>query len=141
MVAATGHTLVGPGYDPAAMQPINLVSKGSARAAYRVVPDPDDPVILVIHGNLCRVMDISASGLSFAAGEIAPGRRYTFALDLPTAKTEIRGTLDILPKAEQGSLHCKFVDLTAEHIDQLHRYVLIRQKEAIRSLRGRRTNR
>lgn len=121
------------------MQSINLVSKGSARAAYRVVPDPDDPVILLIDGNLCRVQDISASGLSCAAGEIRPGQRYAFTLDLPTTGAEILGTLDILPKTKDGNLHCMFVDLTAEQIDRLHSYVLIRQKEAIRSLRGRRS--
>ena len=138
MVAASRHSLNGRDREPA-MQSINLVSKGSARAAYRVVPDPDDPVILLIDGNLCRVQDISASGLSCSPGEIRPGQRYAFTLDLPTAGAEILGTLDVLPKTEDGNLHCMFVDLTAEQIDRLHNYVLIRQKEAIRSLRGRRS--
>lgn len=138
MVTAARRALGGDERSPA-MQPIRLVSKGSARAAYRVVPDPDDPVILLIDGNLCRVIDISASGVSCSSGDLVAGRRYTFKLDLPTASAGVQGTVDVLPDDNDGKLHCQFVDLTAEHVDQLHRYVLLRQKEAIRSLRGRKS--
>lgn len=128
---------------PSAMQPITIVSKGSARAAYRVVPDPDDPVILVIESYLCRVVDISASGFSCRSSEVSAGQRYTFKLDLPITGPELEGMVDVLPGGsdESGvdpdSLHCRFVDLKPEYIDQLHQYVLSRQKEAIRSLRKR----
>jgi len=128
---------------PSAMQPITILSKGSARAAYRVVPDPDDPVILMIESNLCRVVDISASGFSCRSTEVSAGQRYTFKLDLPTSGPELEGLVDVLPggknegSVDPDSLHCKFVDLKPEYIDQLHQYVLSRQKEAIRSLKNR----
>ncbi len=119
------------------MHPITVVSKGSSRAAYRVVPDPDDPVILLLEGQLCRVLDISASGFSCPQGEIKAGRRYSFRLDLPTSVPAINGMVDVLPKRDNGNLHCRFVDLAAEEMDYLHHYVLIRQKEAIRGLKRR----
>lgn len=128
---------------PPAMQPITILSKGSARAAYRVVPDPDDPVILMIAGNLCRVVDISASGFSCRSDKVSAGQRYRFKLDLPTNGPELEGNVDVLPggnndsSVDPESLHCKFVDLKPEYIDQLHQYVLSRQKEAIRSLKNR----
>jgi len=120
------------------MQPITIVSKGSARAAYRVVPDPDDPVILLLDGEICRVLDISASGFSCGAADVTRGRRYSFQLDLPIAGNEIRGVVDVLTYSDDGELHCKFVDLGAHQLDQLHQYVLVRQKEAIRTLKNRR---
>lgn len=140
MVTAARNALVEQDRGPV-MQPISLVSNGSARAAYRVVPDPDDPVILLVDGNLCRVLDISASGVSCTSDDLSSGRRYPFMLDLPTAKAQIHGVIDVLPKGDDGKLHCQFVELTAEYVDQLHRYVLVRQKQAIRSLRGRKGDR
>ena len=119
------------------MNPISIVSRGSSRAAYRVVPDPDDPVILLLDGDLCRVMDISASGFACLSDDIAPGRRYTFQIDLPLPGPEIRGMVDVLPTSADGNLHCRFLDLGAAQVDQLHHYVLVRQKDAIRALKGR----
>jgi len=107
----------------------------STRSAYPVVPDPDDPIILQIDGRLMRVLDISASGFTLPADAIASGRRYPFSLDLPTAARSIGGYVDILPADENDSIHCRFVNLLAEEQEALHQYALIRQKQAIRSLR------
>lgn len=112
---------------------VNAVASG--RTAYPVVPDPDDPIILQIDGRLMRVLDISASGFTLPADVIANGRRYPFSLDLPTAGRPIGGYVDILPAEDEESLHCRFVNLLAEEQDALHQYALIRQKDAIRSLR------
>jgi len=121
---------------PSAMQPITIVSKGSARAAYRVVPDPDDPVILVIESYLCRVVDISASGFSCRSSEVSAGQRYTFKLDLPITGPELEGMVDVLPGGsdESGvdpdSLHCRFVDLN------MYCHARKRLFEALRAVTG-----
>lgn len=118
------------------MNAITVQPSSTGRGAFRVVPDPDDPIILQLDGKLTRVVDISASGMSAPADVVEPGRRYPFSLDLPTSPMPITGYVDVLPKMEQGQLHCRFVDLSADELDMLHHYVLLRQKEAIRSLKA-----
>jgi len=114
---------------------IVVKAKSSGRTAYPVVPDPDNPIILQIDGRLMRVLDISASGFTLSADVIASGRRYPFSMDLPTAGRSIGGYVDVLPAEANEQLQCRFVNLLAEEQDTLHQYALIRQKDAIRSLR------
>lgn len=123
------------------MNNINVVAAPSHRAAYRVVPDRDDPIILQLDGKLTRVLDISATGFSSPAEVVRPGRRYPFSIDLPTSAAPIHGYVDVLPELENSHLNCQFVDLSAEELDLLHLYVLIRQKEAIRALKAGRLSR
>ena len=119
------------------MSHITIKAPSSARTAFRVVPDPDDPIILQIDGKLSRVIDISASGFSAPPDVVAPGRRYPFSIDLPTSSAPLAGYVDVLAQEREGApLHCRFVGLSAEEIDQLHHYALVRQKQAIRSLRA-----
>lgn len=117
------------------MNEIIVKATKSGRTAYPVVPDPDDPIILQIDGQLMRVLDISASGFTLGAGIIADGRRYPFSMDLPTAGRSIGGYVDVLPADDEESLQCRFVNLLPEEQEVLHRYALVRQKEAIRALR------
>jgi len=114
---------------------INVSPKPSDRSAYRVVPDRDDPVIFQIDGQLTRVLEISAHGIHAPVGEIKAGRRYPFSLDLPSSRIGITGYVDVLPELDNGDLVCLFVDLSADESDQIHRYVLMRQKQVIRAMR------
>lgn len=109
----------------------------TGRAAYRVVPDPDDPIILQLDGQLTRVLDISATGFSSPPDVVESGRRYAFSMDLPSARLPLTGYVDVLSARDRTQLHCRFVDLPTEALDALHHYVLVRQKDAIRSLRQR----
>ena len=118
------------------MNDITVNAVTSSRTAYQVVPDPDDPIILQIDGNLSGVLEISASGFSIPPNVVASGRRYPFSLDLPTAKNPVAGYADVLPESDDVPMQCLFVNLTLEEADAIHQYVLIRQKEAIRSIRA-----
>lgn len=118
------------------MNEISVQGPSSGRAAYSVVPNPDEPVILQLNGNLARILEISAVGFSAPKDAAKPGRRYPFSVDLPTYKRPISGYVDVLPDTKDGELICRFVDLSADQIDALHQYVLVRQKEAIRALRA-----
>ena len=89
-----------------------------------------------LNGNLARVLEISAVGFSASKDAAKPGRRYPFSVDLPTFNSPISGYVDVLPDTKNGELTCRFVDLSADQIDALHQYVLVRQKEAIRALRA-----
>ncbi len=118
------------------MNEISVQAPSSGRAAYSVVPDPDDPVILQLDGNLARVLEISAVGFSASKDAAKPGRRYPFSVDLPTFRKPISGYVDVLPDTRNDELTCRFVDLDEDQTDALHQYVLARQKEAIRALRS-----
>ena len=122
------------------MNDITITASPSKRQAYWVVPDPDDPVIFQLDSDLTRVVDISAIGVSVSTDAVKTGRRYSFSIDLPSSKSPIAGYVDVMPDTETGFSHCKFVDLTADEIDALHHYVLMRQKEAIRALRAAKLN-
>ena len=118
------------------MNEISVQGPSSGRTAYCVVPNPDEPVILQLNGNLARVLEVSAVGFSAPKDAAKPGRRYPFSLDLPTYKRPISGYVDVLHDTKDGELTCRFVDLSADQIDALHQYVLVRQKEAIRALKA-----
>lgn len=118
------------------MNRISVHAPSSGRTAYSVVPDPDDPVILQLDGNLARVLEISAAGFSASKDAAKPGRRYPFSVDLPTYRRPISGYVDVLPDTRNDELTCRFVDLTDDQSDALHQYVLARQKEAIRAIRS-----
>lgn len=117
------------------MNDITIKAVASGRTAYQVVPDPDDPIILQIEGKLTRVLDVSANGFTLPANVVTPGRRYPFSLDLPTGQVPVSGYVDALPQKENEEVQCLFVNLVPEEADCIHQYVLIRQKDAIRSLR------
>lgn len=118
------------------MNDIAVKAVVTGRAAYQVVPDPDDPIILQIDGKLSRVLDISANGFTMPPNIVNSGRRYPFSLDLPTAKIPVAGYVDALPGQPDESVQCVFVNLSADEADAIHHYVLIRQKDAIRSIRS-----
>lgn len=118
------------------MNDITVKAVVSGRTAYQVVPDPDDPIILQIDGKLSRVLDVSASGFTMPPGIVSSGRRYPFSLDLPTANTPVSGYVDALPGQPDETIQCVFVNLSADESDDIHHYVLIRQKDAIRSIRS-----
>lgn len=118
------------------MNTITVSVSSTGRSAYRVVPSRNDPVILQIDGELVRVLDISANGLSCPEAAVKQGRRYPFKLDLPLKSPQINGYLDVMPGSSGGKVQCQFVELAADEVDLLHHYVLVRQKEALRSLRS-----
>lgn len=109
------------------------IDAGTDRAAYRVVPDPDDPVILQLDGMLARVLDISANGFSCTAKNVSEHMRYPAKLDLPTESTGISAYVDVNLISDDGLVRCQFVGLKEDEQEKLHRYVLHRQKAAIKS--------
>ena len=112
----------------------SFIDAGTDRAAYRVVPDPDDPVILQLDGVLSRVMDISANGFSCLAEHVSERMRYIAKLDLPSESGMIKTFVDVNLITDDGLVKCQFVGLKDDEQEKLHRYVLHRQKSAIHSV-------
>ncbi len=112
------------------------IDAGTDRAAYRVVPDPDDPVILQLDGMLARVLDISANGFSCIASHVKQNMRYSIKLDLPTEVRAIHTYGDVNLVSDDGLVRCQFAGLEEDEQEMLHRYVLHRQKAAINAIKS-----
>ncbi|MEM9603671.1 MAG: PilZ domain-containing protein [Pseudomonadota bacterium] len=108
----------------------------STRAAYRVVPDRDEPVILQVEGELARVLDISAGGFSCLCAGLQLNMRYRVVLDLPDESEPIEAFADVIKIDEDTICRCRLIDLQPDVADRLHRYVLRRQKVAIKAIRA-----
>ena len=103
-----------------------------ARQAYRVVPDPENPILLNLEGISLEVVEISSGGLAFRNKGFQEGSSYKVDFILPTGggiKTQIK----ILRIDEDDICRCNFIDLDIDSEDSLHHYVLVRQKEDLRS--------
>ena len=114
----------------------SFINAGRERGAYRVVPDPDDPVILQLDGMLARVLDISANGFSCIVGNVQQNMRYSVKVDLPTEGGMITAFADVNLITEDDVARCQFVGLREEAQEALHRYVLVRQKAAINAIKS-----
>ncbi len=114
----------------------SIIDAGTDRAAYRVTPDPNDPVILQLDGTLTRVLDISANGISCIAPHVKSNMRYAIKLDLPTEQGVINTYVDVSVISDESIVRCQFIGLKEEDQEMLHRYVLHRQKSAITSFRS-----
>ncbi len=111
------------------------VNDDTSRNAYRVTPDHEDPVVLMIEGRVFRVVDISASGLSCTGPDLDADMRYRAKLLLRDGDWDVCVHLDCV--AIRASVyHFRFVELDTPTQETLHQYVLDRQKQAIRRLRS-----
>ena len=103
-----------------------------ARQAYRVSPDPDNPIILNLEGQSLEVLEISSGGIAFKNQGFNAGDTFQADFVLPTGNA-INTQIKILRIDEDDICRCNFLDLDMKAEDSLHRYVLIRQKDDLRS--------
>lgn len=112
-----------------------LFADRSQRSAYRVAPDCDEPVILVLEGQLVRVYNISAGGFSCDIDGLKCGHLYSVKLNLPDMQQNIDGQARLLSCDERGHCHFAFYGFNDTQQAQLHYYVLQCQKRSIRKVR------
>jgi hypothetical protein len=103
------------------------------RGAFRISPDPDNPLTLHFKNKKINALDISSKGLSFTNDGFQSRKRYPVHFHLPGETDIISTKLDILRIDEEQICHCAFNLLTPDQEDAIHRYVLNRQKEDLRS--------
>ncbi len=107
---------------------LEVTLKGTDRSAHRVRPLSEDPLILMIEGQPCRVNDISASGASFQSPRrVAAGDVRNMEFKLPHSGLLVRGRIRIVA-ANRDQARGAFLDLDEETKDQIHYYVLEVQK-------------
>ena len=103
-----------------------------ARQSYRIAPDPEDPLFLNLDGNLLEIVEISSGGLAFKNQGLKENSSYMIDFVLPTGGI-IKTRIKILRIDDEDVCRCNFLDLDVESEDALHRYVLVRQKDDLRS--------
>lgn len=109
-----------------------IKAPNEARQAYRVVPDPEDPLYLNLGGQSFEIIEISSGGLAFRNSDLQAGSTHMIDFVLPTGGA-LKTRIKILRIDEEGICRCNFLSLGVDSEDALHRYVLIRQKDDLRS--------
>ena len=103
-----------------------------ARQAYRITPDPENPIFLNIAGKSLEILEISSGGLAFKNQGFKAESSHRIDFVLPTGGA-IKTRIQVLRIDEEDICRCNFVNLDVESEDALHRYVLVRQKDDLRS--------
>jgi hypothetical protein len=109
-----------------------LKAPEEARQAYRVAPDSEKPLFLNLEGNSLEIVEISSSGLAFKNQGLKAGSAHMIDFVLPTGGI-IKTRVKILRIDEEDICRCNFVNLDVKSEDSLHHYVLVRQKDDLRS--------
>jgi hypothetical protein len=109
-----------------------LNAPDEARQAYRIAPDPENPLFLNLEGNSLEIVEISSGGLAFKNQGLKENSSYMVDFVLPTGGI-IKTRIKILRIDEEDICRCNFINLDVQSEDSLHRYVLVRQKDDLRS--------
>lgn len=107
------------------------------RGAFRISPDPAEPVLVKMNGTTATVVDISSGGVSLKCKSLKIGSLYEGIVTLPRSTKTITLKLNVLRQDETQAYHCRFMDLTPEHEDEIHRYVFLRQKEELQNRKNK----
>lgn len=99
------------------------------RLAFRVTPSRAQPILLDFGKKSVLAEDISSGGLSFKNIGLQPGSLVSVRFILPVEEVAIKSDLKILRIGKNGICHGKFMNLQESMQDQIHKYVLFRQKE------------
>ncbi len=103
-----------------------------ARQAYRIAPDPEKPLFLNLEGNSLEIVEISSGGLAFKNQGLEAGSTHSVEFVLPTGGS-IKTQIKILRIDDENICRCNFINLDTASEDSIHRYVLVRQKDDLRS--------
>lgn len=103
------------------------------RQAFRVVPDPEEPINLDVGGKSVTVTEISSNGLAFLNEGFSGNEVFKVKIFLPKIFTEISASLEILRVDSEGVCVCLLKDMDANAEDAIHHYVLLRQKDDLQS--------
>ena len=105
------------------------------RAAYRIAPDGERPVILTIDGEDFSALNISGSGVAFRSDRLEVGSRSSAMVRLPTDSRVFPVVLEVVAK-QKDLCRCCFRDIHEEGENLLHSYILELQKLKIRQKHG-----
>jgi hypothetical protein len=123
------------GKDKKADLPFGLEYDEDQRAYYRVQPRSDEPLFLQAQGKRYSVVDVSAGGLAFQGAGFSPGDTVSGVLQMPPGSPPIPMVLSIITSVPGKMVSAKFKSIKDEDREQVHFYVLKRQKEELEEQR------
>jgi len=107
------------------------------RGAFRVYPSKENPIIIKVGSTDLIAVDISAGGISFDNKKFKLGATYPLEITLPRGKGTFTVKTEILKIDDKNVCRCKIVGLSDDQEDQVHSYILARQKEEIAQNKGK----
>lgn len=116
--------------------PFRLEFEESPRYYFRVRPSPQHPVYMQIGGRRHEVYDISAGGLAIWAPELKEGQKISGLLHLPGDDRALPLIMMVRNIGAEGLVGGQFAKIRESDREQIHQYVLMRQKEEICESRG-----
>jgi hypothetical protein len=106
------------------------------RGAFRVCPSKENPVTIKVGDTKLIAIDISAGGVSFNNSNFKIGATYTLEIILPEKEIIIVETT--VHKIDNNNIcRCSIVGLSEYQEDQIHSYILARQKEEMAQNKGK----
>ena len=106
------------------------------RGAFRVYPSKENPVTIKVGNAKLIAIDISAGGISFVNTDFKNGATYPLEIILPDKET-ITVETTIHKIDEKNICRCSIVGLSEYQEDQIHSYILARQKEEMAQNKGK----
>jgi hypothetical protein len=107
------------------------------RGSFRIRPSKTEPILFRFSGQVVRVSDISAAGISFPDGGFSVGDSHTADIDLPGFGPSVPAELHIVAIDEHGICHTEFTHIESKAMERIHKYVLKRQKEVLQEERAK----
>ena len=107
------------------------------RTFFRVCPSEEEPMVFQFGEKKVRVINISAGGLSFNNNDFSVKETHPVDFDLPGQDSKISTVLEIVGIDQKNICHCRFKGIEEDAVEEIHQYVLIRQKVIMRTKRKR----
>jgi hypothetical protein len=101
------------------------------RGAFRVYPSKENPVNLKVSGVDLPALDLSAGGISFANKSFKKNVELPLSIQLPHLSHPIKVKVEILKIDDGDVCRAKIVGLSPQEEDDIHHYILTRQKEEL----------
>ncbi|MGM0417962.1 MAG: PilZ domain-containing protein [Thermodesulfobacteriota bacterium] len=113
---------------------VNLKNSDN-RSSYRYYPGSTERLFAVINGGEYEVNNISAGGIAFYNEDFEPGEKYHIILKFSDdEKNMVTGNIEVI-SCEDLVCRCRFVDMTDEEIEKIHKFVFDKQLKVIREKR------
>lgn len=105
------------------------------RAAYRIAPASERPVIITINDESYNALNISGTGIAFRCENLEVGSRTSAMIRLPSEDRVFPVVLEVVAK-QKDLCRCSFRDIHQQAENLLHSYILGLQKLKIRQNHG-----
>ena len=99
------------------------------RSSFRVTPSLTAPLNATLDEKPILILNISSGGFCCKTNDVEVGNIYSTEVFLPPENQKISGSVEILEINGDNNCRCRFLDLSLDFENFIHRYVLNRQKE------------